>query len=28
MFGPMDALFFFLAVGTAYKLGSGGDPDD
>ncbi|MCA9124470.1 MAG: hypothetical protein H6822_25305 [Planctomycetaceae bacterium] len=28
MFGPMDALFFFLAIGTAYKLGSGGDPDD
>jgi hypothetical protein len=28
MFGPMDALFLFLAVGTAYKIGSGGDPDD
>ena len=28
MFGPMDALFFFLAVATAYKLGSGGGDDD
>jgi hypothetical protein len=23
MFGPIDALFILLAVGTAYKLGSG-----
>jgi hypothetical protein len=28
MFGPMDALFFLLAIATAYRLGSGGGGDD
>lgn len=28
MFGPMDAIFFLLAIATAYKIGSGGNVDD